>query len=391
MRVAIVHEWLNVYAGAEKVLEQMFFLFPNADLFALVDFLEDDRRAFILNKSSTTTFIQNMPFAKRWFRSYLPLFPLAIQQLDFSGYDLILSSSYAVAKGIIVPPDTLHICYCHSPIRYAWDMQKEYLEENNIGYGIKGWIARHTLHQLRMWDVTSSNGVDYFTANSGFVSRRIRKFYRRDSKVIYPPVSVKDFTLETRKKDFYLSVSRLVSYKNIHLIVEAFKSMPDKHLVIIGDGAEASRLRQMSADAPNIELLGQQPFSILKDYMQKARAFVFAGREDFGIVMVEAQACGTPVIALGQGGALEIVRDVERYEAPTGIFFQQPTCRNIVSAIEEFEQNIQLFAPEHCRENALRFSVENFRETFADFVRQCLREQAMPLPDTPARTREQVF
>ncbi|MEO0851960.1 MAG: glycosyltransferase, partial [Cyanobacteria bacterium J06648_11] len=255
----------------------------------------------------------------------------------------------------------------------------------------KGLLVRYTLHQLRMWDVTSSNGVDFFVANSKFVGQRIKRFYRRDSEIIYPPVAVSEFTLEMQKDDIYLAVSRLVSYKNMHLIVEAFKGMPEKKLVIIGDGPEAPRLQNMAAGTSNIELLGQQPFAVLKKYMQKAKAFVFAGKEDFGIVIVEAQACGTPVIAYGCGGALETVKALGRSDKPTGLFFDRPEADEIASAVRTFEKNIDQFSPVHCRENALRFSVEQFRANFSAFVCRCLQERDMSIPDTIAPTRESVL
>ena len=228
MRVAIVHDWLTVYAGAERVLEQMLVCFPEADLFSLVDFLPVEQRRFIQNKPIAISFIQKLPKAKSKYRNYLPLMPLAIEQFDLSSYDVIISSSHAVAKGVLVGPDQLHISYVHSPIRYAWDLQHQYLRESNLDHGMKGWLARWLLHKVRLWDVRTANGVDRYIANSHFISRRIDKIYRRDAAVIYPPVDVEAFSFLEEKSDFYLTASRMVPYKKMPMIVEAFSAMPDK-------------------------------------------------------------------------------------------------------------------------------------------------------------------
>ncbi|MDZ4055874.1 MAG: glycosyltransferase, partial [Polynucleobacter sp.] len=238
MRIAIVHEWLASHAGSEKVVEQMLRIYPEADLFAVVDFLTPEQRNFVLGKRATTTFIQKLPWARTRFRSYLPLMPLAIEQLDMSAYDVVLSSSHAVAKGVITGPDQLHLSYVHSPIRYAWDLQHQYLAESGLSHGVKGWVARLVLHYMRQWDVRTANGVDVFLANSHFIARRIRKVYRRHADVIPPPVDVASFPLCREKEDFYLTASRMVPYKKLPLIVQAFAQMPDKQLIVIGDGTE---------------------------------------------------------------------------------------------------------------------------------------------------------
>lgn len=365
MKVAIIHDWLITYAGAEKVLEQILAIYPEADLFSTVDFINQGQRDFIYNKNVNTTFIQHMPSARTRYRQYLPFMPLAIEQLDLSGYDLIISSSHAVAKGVITGPDQLHISYVHSPIRYAWDLQHQYLKEAGLAKGIKGWIAKAILHYTRMWDLRTANGVDHFVANSEFIARRIWKVYRREAKVVYPPVDVNAFSLYEEKADFYLTASRMVPYKKIDLIVEAFTQMPGKRLVVIGDGPDFKKIKNKAGK--NIELLGYQPFDVLKDYMQRARAFVFAAEEDFGITPVEAQACGTPVIAYGKGGALETVRSLEK-ENPTGMFFAEQTLSSLRSTVSMFEEQIDSFVPKHCRENSLKFSVEKFKEKFKLFV-----------------------
>ncbi|MBY4781114.1 glycosyltransferase family 4 protein [Burkholderia dolosa] len=368
LRVAIVHDWLVTYAGAERVLEQIIACFPDADLFSLVDFLDD--RGFVRGKPVTTSFIQKLPFARTKYRSYLPLMPLAIEQLDVSGYDLVISSSHAVAKGVLTGPDQVHISYVHSPIRYAWDLQHQYLEQSNLTHGPKSLLARLILHYIRNWDTRTANAVDGFIANSAFIARRIRKVYHRDAAVIFPPVDVDAFSLNDAKEDFYLTASRMVPYKKIDLIVDAFSRTPERKLVVIGDGPEMQKIRAKAG--PNVEIMGYQPFAVLHDRMRRAKAFVFAAEEDFGISVVEAQACGTPVIAYGKGGALETVLDPQSDANPTGLFFDEQTPAAIVAAVDEFERAPQRFTPRACRANAERFSADTFRRRFLDYVEAAL-------------------
>ncbi|MBD3766849.1 MAG: glycosyltransferase, partial [Gammaproteobacteria bacterium] len=285
-RVAVVHDWLTVAAGAEKVLEQILRLFPQADVFVTVDFLPETDRGFLKDHKITTSFIQKLPFARKKYRSYLPLMPLAVEQFDLSAYDLVISSSHAVAKGVITGPDQWHISYVHSPMRYAWDLQHQYLRESGLMSGFKGWIAKYLLHRLRIWDIRTANGVDVFVANSKFIAQRIWKVYRRESEVIYPPVHVQDFTVNHAKQNFYVTASRMVPYKKIDIIVEAFKQMPDKRLIVIGDGPDFDKINRIANGCPNIELLGFQPFEVLKDHLQRAKGFVFAAEEDLGITPV---------------------------------------------------------------------------------------------------------
>lgn len=360
MKIAIVHDWLVSYTGAEKVLEQMLHIYPEADVYTVVDFLPEDQRDFLLGKEATTTFIQKLPFARKKYRSYLPFMPLAVEQLDLSSYDLILSSSHAVAKGVITGPHQTHISYVHSPIRYAWDLQHQYLKEAGLDHGVKGWVAKGILHRMRTWDYRTANGVDYFLANSAFIAERIWKVYRREAEVIYPPVDVHRFTLHKEKEDFYFTASRMVPYKKIDLIVEAFAHMPDKKLVVIGDGPDFEKVK--SKATANVQLLGFQPSEVLKEYMQRAKAFVFAAEEDFGITPVEAQACGTPVIAFGKGGLLETVIAGKGIK-DTGLFYEEQKVSALVEAIHRFEEESAIL-PESCRENALRFSPEQFRQKF---------------------------
>lgn len=367
LHIAIVHEWFDIYRGSERVVEQMLNVFPQADLFALVDFMPSDKREFMQGKTVTTSFLQRLPFARGHFRSMLPLMPIAIEQFDLSPYDLILSSSHAVAKGVLVGPDQLHISYIHSPMRYAWDMQGEYLQDHNLRKGIKSWLARGILHYMRLWDTRSVQGVDHLIANSHFVARRIEKVYRREAKVIYPPVDVDRFEVQAPKEDFYLAASRLEPYKQMDLIVQAFAGMPDKRLVVIGDGSEYKRLKNLAPR--NVEILGYQDDNSLKEHLARAKAFLFAAIEDFGILPVEAQACGTPVIAYGRGGVTETVR-TEPSPQPTGMFFYERTPEEVRAAVLAFEECQNLFSPDACRKNALHFSVERFQSEYAAYVKE---------------------
>ena len=364
MKVAIVHEWLITYAGSERVVEQLLKIYPEADLFAVCDFMPEADRAFLGERRPVTTFIQKLPFARKYFRSYLPLMPLAIEQLDLSAYDLVISSNHAVAKGVITGPHQVHISYVHSPMRYAWDLQHQYLNESGMSTGVKSSIARALLHYLRHWDRSSAAGVDHFIANSAFIARRIEKVYRRSATVIYPPVDVDRFRLREDKEDFFLSASRLVPYKRVPLIVEAFATMPDKQLVVIGDGPDMLRIRRDLP--PNVTVLGHVSSAVLVDHMQRARAMVFAAEEDFGIAPVEAQACGTPVIAYGRGGALETVAGSGA--ARTGAFFSEQTTHAIAAAVADFADTSSLIHPAHCRLQAERFSESAFRRSFSDGI-----------------------
>ncbi|AFN77447.1 glycosyltransferase family 4 protein [Stutzerimonas nitrititolerans] len=365
MKIAIVHDWLVTYAGAERVLAGLIETWPDADLFAVIDFLSDEDRASLGGKRATTTFIQQLPKAKTHYQKYLPLMPLAIEQLDMSAYDLVISSSHAVAKGVLTGPNQLHISYVHSPIRYAWDLQHQYLHEASLDRGLKAKLARMLLHYMRMWDQRTASGVDEFIANSHFIGRRINKSYRRESTVIYPPVDTRNFTLYAEKEDFYLTASRLVPYKRIPMIVEAFSRMPDKKLIVIGAGPEMDKARELAS--PNVTLMGYQNFAVLLHHMQRARAFVFAAEEDFGIAPIEAQACGTPVIAFGRGGVLETVRGIDHPE-PTGVFYDEQTAESLIAAIGEFEAQAHHIFPDACRASAERFSTERFRQEIKAFV-----------------------
>ncbi|WP_163584076.1 glycosyltransferase family 4 protein [Klebsiella pneumoniae] len=363
--VGIVADWLVTYAGAERVIKEFLDIFPESELYSIVDFLQPEARNELHGKHAVTSFIQNLPKSKNNYQKYLPLMPLAIEQLDVSSHDIILSSSHAVAKGNLTGPDQLHISYVHSPIRYAWDLQHQYLREAGFNKGIKASIVKYLLHKIRLWDYRTANGVDHFIANSQFISRRIKKVYNRESTVIYPPVDVERFTLNDKKEDYYFTASRMVPYKRIDLIVEAFSKMPEKKLIVIGDGSEIGKVK--SKASKNVEILGYQPNHIMLEHMQNAKAFVFAAEEDFGITPVEAQACGTPVIAFGKGGSLETIRPLG-VDNPTGLFFSEQTIESIISQVNAFERNVEIFEPENCRLNSLRFSSLRFKNEMDNFI-----------------------
>jgi glycosyltransferase involved in cell wall biosynthesis len=363
--LGIVADWLVTFAGAEKVIKEFIDIYPDSQLYSVVDFLTDEARLNFSGKKATTTFIQTLPKARKIYQKYLPLMPLAIEQLDVSSHDVILSSSHAVAKGILTGPDQLHISYVHSPIRYAWDLQHQYLRESSLDKGVKGFLAKLILHKMRLWDCRTANGVDHFIANSNFIARRIKKVYGREATVIYPPVSVTSFDFNDRKEEYYLTASRLVPYKRIDLIVEAFSMMPDKKLVVIGDGSEMKKIKGKASQ--NVEILGYQSNETLEEYMKNAKAFIFAAEEDFGITPVEAQACGTPVIAYGKGGSLETVRPYG-VEQATGLFFDEQTVPSVINAVKRFERICHEIMPSDCRKHALKFSAERFRAEISSFV-----------------------
>jgi glycosyltransferase involved in cell wall biosynthesis len=300
--------------------------------------------------------------------------PLAIEQLDLSSYDLILSSHHAVAKGVITGPNQLHISYVHSPMRYAWDLQHQYLRESRLDRGLKGWITRYLLHRLRLWDQASANRVDHFVSNSEFIKKRIWRCYRREATVIHPPVEFARFEAQRSREDFYLAASRLVPYKRMDLIVAAFSQTPHRKLIVIGDGPEMGKIRKLAG--PNITLLGYQDDEILKAHLEKAKAFVFAAEEDFGILPVEAQAAGAPIIAYGKGGALETVIPLKnpRNKPPTGLFFKEQTVESLLEALDQFEAAAKEFNPSEIRLHAEKFGTERFLKAYSDFVKSKVEE-----------------
>lgn len=360
-RVAVVHEWLVTYAGSEKALEQILKLFPNADLFCVIDYLPASQRGFLENHQITTSFIQKLPFSRKHYRLYLPFMPLAVRRLDLSDYDVIISSCHAVAKGIKTNKKQLHISYTYSPMRYVWDLRDQYLAESNLDKGIKGAVAKLILRRLQDWDYRVAQDVDYFLAISKYIQQRIYRVYGRESEVIYPPVDTDFYKPGQEKEGFYLTASRMVPYKMMPLIVSAFSEMSDKKLVVIGDGPEMKKVKEVAGT--NVEILGYQDDSVMKHYMQRAKCFIFAAEEDFGILPVEAQACGTPVVGYGAGGLLETVDGLTEI-SPTGVFFYEQNTESIKNAVDIFEQNAARILPENCRRKALNFSQEKFRSAF---------------------------
>jgi glycosyltransferase involved in cell wall biosynthesis len=372
VKVAIVIDWLEVFGGAERVIAELAAYYPQADFFAVADFMDPKHRGFLGGRPVQTSFIQRLPFARKKFRSYLPLMPLAVEQFDMTGYDLVISSSHAIAKGVITGPDQVHVSYTHTPMRYLWDMQGQYLRQTGLDHGLRGVLARTMLHVMRNWDVRSATGVDSFIANSSYIARRIHKVYRRESTVVAPPVDVDAFTMGRNRGDAYLVVARMVPYKRIDLVVKAFASMPNRKLTVVGDGPERQRIQAAAKGASNITFAGVVPHETLVRLMQEARAFVFAGEEDFGISLVEAQACGTPVIAFGYGGARDIV--VRHPEAPTGLLFDHQTQAAIAEAVWAFEAEEHLYNPDNCRANALRFSPAAFRVGLQRVIDRAFRD-----------------
>lgn len=361
MKVAIVHDWLTELGGAEKVLTAIIELYPDADIFTLVAEPEVLIKLKISVDKLNVSFISKLPFAKTKYRNYLPFFPRAIESFDLSSYDLVISSSYCVAKGVLTTANQVHISYCHSPVRYAWDLYHQYLLESKLNRGFKGLIAKYILHKLRIWDVISSNRVDYFIANSDYIGKRIGKVYRRKSETIYPCVDVSEFEIQTTKLDYYFTCSRLVPYKKVDLIVRAFAKMPTKKLIVIGDGPDREKVKSHASD--NIELMGYQSFNVLREKLSLAKAFIFAAEEDFGIAPVEAQACGTPVIAFAKGGALETVID-----GKTGLHFYEQTEESIIDAVNRFENLSVSFDSLIIRNHAEKFSKENFQNKLQAFI-----------------------
>lgn len=384
-RIAVVHDWLVDFAGSERALAEILRCLPQADLFALVDHMPADQRTAFGTRRARTSFLQGMPGVAKHLSWYLPLMPIAIEQFDLTGYDLVISSSHAVAKGVIVSPDALHLSYVYSPMRYAWDLQFEYLRAEGAERGLKGLLLRSLLHRLRIWDHRSAAGVDHYATDSAFVARRIAKAYRRQAEVIYAPVDTEFFTPGGERDGAYVAVSRLVGYKRIELLVEAFRELPQRRLVVVGEGPEFARLK--AAAGANVSLLGRLPAEALRERLRSARAFVFGAVEDFGIAPIEAMACGTPVIALRRGGVAETVAGLDT-DAPTGVFFEEQSARSVAAAIRAFEDNAHRITAAACRERAERYSATRFRAAFTAFVERRYAEWRHTLGRQPGRARD---
>ncbi|MBL8262996.1 MAG: glycosyltransferase [Xanthomonadaceae bacterium] len=366
-RVAVVHDWLNVVGGAERVLEQILQVFPGADVYTLTDTLPEADRGFLGSSRVTVSMIGRTPWLRSHHRLALPLMPTAIESFDLTGYDLVLSSSFAVAKGAIVRPDALHVCYCHSPMRYIWDLEHAYRRDAGLDRGLRGVATSLLMSYLRTWDVASAHRAHVLIANSRFTAARIRRYWNRDAIVLPPPVDISRFTPQAEKDDAYLTVSRLVPYKRHDLMVQAFAAMPDRRLRIVGDGPMRESLQRNAP--PNVEFLGALPDTEVAALMARARAFVFAAHEDFGIVPVEAQASGTPVIAYGAGGVLDTVRPWPDPDA-SGVFFEAQTPESLAEAVRRFEDIASGFDARVLRTHAERYGNAQFRATLIDVVDQ---------------------
>lgn len=358
MKMALIHDWLLTEGGAEKVLESFQTVFDKSPIYTL--FYDEKRMENSFFSSSTvhSSVLQKIPFSRHFYRYLLPLFPWAIERFDLTSYEVILSGSHAVAKGVITREDQLHICYCYNPMRYVWDFQEEYLSSFQP---LLGRIARKLFERVRLWDYENSKKVDLFVTSSFHVAKRIEKAYQRKALVIHPPVSVEDFFLSNQREEYYVTHSRFVPYKRVDLLVEAFGRMPDKKLVVIGDGPEEAKIRKMAKK--NIELLGYVTREELAKIFSKAKAYVFGAEEDFGIGVIEAQSAGLPVIAFGKGGSLETV-----IEGKTGLFFAEPTALSLIEAIQLFEKKEGLFDPLLIRKHAERFNRQRFELEIKELV-----------------------
>ena len=369
---ALVHEWFTPRSvgGAELVVQQLDALLEQPQLAALVDGESASPESWLAGRSIHTSFVQHLPWGVSHVQQYLPLLPLAIEQLDLAAYPLVISSSHLVAKGVLTSPDQCHLSYVHTPVRYAWDQMHAYLRQSALARRGLSPLIRWQLHRLRQWDVLSAQRPDALIANSRFTAARIRRYWGRSSTVVHPPVAVERFRWDQPRSDVYLCLCRLVPYKRVDLVVQAFNAtgLP---LVVIGDGPERQRLEAMAG--PNVRLLGRLPQEQVNDWLASCRAYVYAGLEDFGIAPVEAMASGAPVIGLGQGGLLDSVRCLSSgCDQPTGLLFPQQAVPSLVAALEHFEANrlwTQLPA-DSLRQWAERFSPQRFRQRSQALIEQ---------------------
>lgn len=358
-KIALVHYWMMSWRGGEKVLEALVRLFPDADIYTNVYDPAVVAASPLAGKEIRTTFIHRLPFAKRLYQKYLPLMPMALEQLDLSAYDLVISTESGPAKGIIVPPEVAHICYCFTPMRYVWDMYHEYLA--HVGWFTR-LMMRPLIHYLRLWDRLSADRVDHFLADSAFVVKRINKFYRREAEVLYPPIEIDEFQLSPGHEGFYLCVGALVRYKKADLAVRAFNQL-GLPLVVIGDGELFDEIKATAG--PNIKVLGRQSRAAILDHYQRCKALVFPGVEDFGIVPLEAMATGKPVLAFGRGGALETVID-----GVTGLHFHEQTEAGLISAVRRVENDEVHFEAATIRAHAATFDSVHFNAQLLGFIRE---------------------
>lgn len=367
-RPAIIHDWLPLIGGAESIVKELANIFPNAEIFTLFDFLSDEERATVsAGRPIHVSALNRLPGVRKYYRYLMLQATRAIEAFDVTDFDFVISSSAALAKGVLTSPEQKHFAYVHSPARYAWDLTHEYINSiDGFAGALKRAAAREMMHRFRLWDMRTPQSVDHFIANSKFIQKRIWKVYRRGSEVIYPPVDVSAFTLSDKpREDFYFTASRMVPYKRIPMIVEAFSRRPDLRLVVAGDGPDMGLVRQLAG--PNVTILGYVPHSTMIDHMQRCRGFVFAAKEDFGIVPVEAQACGAPVVALNAAGTAETVCDLNS-PAPTGVLFDAQTPESLLSAVDRLENEFDGFSPGTMRANAERFGRDAFRQRLTEFI-----------------------
>ena len=369
MRVALVHDWLLKLGGAEKCLEAFAEIYPEAPLFTLAYSAAAGASIGIPPSRVLSSPLNRIPFGLHHYQYFLPLYPLLAEQFDLRGYDVILSSSHCVAKGVLTQADQVHVGYCHTPMRYAWDLTLDYLEQNGFSSGARGSIVKASLHYLRLWDVASANRVDHFVANSKYTARRIRKIYSRESQVIYPPVDVERIRTIQKKDNHFVFMSRLVPYKRADLVITAFNDLKVP-LVIIGDGPHMKYCKSIANK--NIDFVGYIDDQAAHNLVARARALVFAADEDFGIVPVEAQALGTPVIAFGRGGVTETVIPYtpDRPTGATGLFYSAQSVASIKNAVAQFSEVEHIFNPAALHQQADRFSVSRFKSEIISYMKR---------------------
>jgi glycosyltransferase involved in cell wall biosynthesis len=363
--VALVHDWCPSFRGGERVLAELCRLFEGANVYTLFDFLPRQVKEEHFARTPFHTSVANcLPWIESYYRALFFVCPMLMEQFDVTGYDAVVSSSAAFARGVLTRPDQPHLCYVHSPVRYAWDEQFSYLSQGRMGYGLKGMLFRWMLHTLRTWDARTAHGPDLMLANSSYVRARIRRIYGRDARVVHPPVAIEEIGYFPIKDDYYVTASFLAPYKRTDLVIAAFNEMPARRLLVVGEGQQSKALRAMAG--PNVTFTGFLPRSEYVRTLGLARALVFAGCEDFGIALAEAQACGTPLIAFGRGGARDIVRPPGLAAEPTGILFGTQTAAAVQEAVTRFEADHAAISPAACRQNALRFSAERFRREIVE-------------------------
>jgi glycosyltransferase involved in cell wall biosynthesis len=363
--VAIVHDWCPSFRGGERVLAEFCSMYPGSDVFTLFDFLSAEvKRDHFPGVKFTTSPANRLPLVEKYYRALFFMCPFLIEQFDVTEHDAVISSSAAFARGIITRPDQPHLCYVHSPIRYAWDEQFSYLAQGRLGWGPKGFMFRRFLHKLRTWDTRTAHGPDLMLANSSYIRARIKRIYGRDARVVHPPVATDEFRLVSDKDDYYVTASFLAPYKRTDLVIAAFNEMRGRRLLVVGEGQQSKSLRSLAGE--NVTFTGYLPRAEYVKAVASAQALVFAGCEDFGIALAEAQACGTPLIAFGRGGARDIVQPLRGREPATGVLFERQSVEAVKQAVATFEAERASITPAACHQNAQRFSVERFRREIAE-------------------------